>query len=643
MSNIFGYISRSGAPVREGLAGDMMQALADWKPDRTGLFEQPGIVLGSLLLHTTPESLGETLPYTDPASGLTITADARIDNRDELSLLLGLTDNVQTSDSIYILYAYRKWGYNCCQHLLGDYTFAVWDSRKRELFCARDHIGARGLFYYEDNDRFIFATEPKGILATGEAPTQLSESWKSNILVDVYPAKNQAPFEQMKKLPPAHHLLVTSGSIRLQQYWDLDITREIRYRREQDYYDHMRALLEQAVRRCTRSAFAVGAELSGGLDSSGIAAFAQAQLKQRGEELNVFSHALPDWAIGKIFPFDDEKQFIESLCKHANITQQHYIYAEGKGILDEFRLCTERFGYPTGYPLPIFCDALYEKAQTEGVRVLLSGFPGDELVTSHGAEFYNELLHRRRYVAAWRELYRRTSNPLKAAYALAIKVLVHDAPGLYRLLRRNTETETNWRDNSFACCVTTDEYAGKMRLRERLFDTTTYPVFNNVRAREKVRITETFVCHRMEQSAAHALYHGIEYRNPFADRNLLEYVLALPPEIKVRDGMKRYPYRMAIKDMVPEDVRWRTSKMGATIPTVSLRILKDSGRMDELLHRAASSGETFPPYIDIAKMKYIKQRLDNKQLKDAIYSHSFYAALMLKNCLDYQHRPAQHS
>ena len=586
--------------------------------------------MGSLLLHTTPESLGETLPYTDPASGLTIIADARIDNRGELSSLLGLTDNTQTPDSTYILYAYRKWGNDCCQHLLGDYAFAVWDSRRRELFLARDPMGARALFYNADRTRLIFATEPKGILATGEASTQLTDDWIANILVGVYPAKDQAPFEGMKKLPPAHYLIATADGLRLQQYWDLDITREVRYRREQDYCDHMRALLEQAVRRCTRSAFPVGAELSGGLDSSGIAAFAQAVLKQRNEELNVFSHALPNWAIGKIFPFDDEKQFIESLCKHANITKQHYIYAEGKGILDEFRLCTERFGYPTGYPLPVFCDALYEKAQSEGVRVLLSGFPGDELVTSHGAEFYNELLYRRRYATAWCELYRRTKNPIKASYTLAVKLLAHDLPGLYRLLKRKAEPEVNWRDNSFACCVTTDEYAKQMRLRERLFDTTTYPAFNSVRAREKVRITETFVCHRLEQSAAHTLYHGMEYRNPFADRELLEYVLALPPEIKVRGGMKRYPYRMAIKDVVPEDVRWRTSKMGATIPTVSLRILKDSGRMDELLCRSENSGELFPPYIDIAKMQYIKQRLDNKQLKDAVYSHSFYAALMMR-------------
>ena len=608
----------------------MMQAMADWRPDRTDIFEQPGVVLGSLMLHTTPESLNERLPYTDSESGLTITADARIDNRGELSPLLGLTDNIQTPDSIYILYAYRKWGKNCCKHLLGDYAFAVWDARKRELFIARDHIGARGLFYYADKDRFIFASEPKGILASGEAPAKLTDDWVANILVGVYPAKDQSPFEGMKKLPPAHYLIANADGVRLQQYWDLDVTREIHYRREQDYFDHMRELIAQAVRRCTRSAFPVGAELSGGLDSSGISAFAHAELKKRGEKLSVFSHALPEWAIGKVFPFDDEKQFIESLCQYAGITRQHYIYAEDKGILDEFRLCTERFGYPTGYQLPVFCDALYEKAHTEGIRVLLSGFPGDELVTSHGAEFYNDLFYHRRFYAIWRNIYHRHNQQfLKAGYTFTVKMLLQYAPGIFYLLKGKPEPEVNWRDNSFACCVTTEEYAELMHLRERLFDTTTYPVFNSVRAREKVRITETFVCHRLEQSAAHALYHGMEYRNPFADRDLLEYVLALPPEIKVRGSAKRYPYRMAIKDMVPEDIRWRDYKAGATIPTVSLRIINDSQRLDEWLQMAVSAGNLLPPYIDLSKMQSIKQRLDNKQLKDALYPHSFYAALMM--------------
>jgi asparagine synthase (glutamine-hydrolysing) len=608
----------------------MQQAMASWQPDSTNIYTRNDAVLGCLLLHTTEESIHETLPYTDEEAQLTITADARIDNRHELSSVLGLKDDVMTPDSLYILKAYRKWGHNCCKHLLGDYAFAIWNSRERELYCARDHIGARALFYHAGSENFIFATSPRGIIASGGILVQLQDDWIANILAGVYPRKDMSPFAHTAKLPPAHYLAVTPGSFNLRQYWDLDTSREIHYRQEQDYYEEMRALLEQAIRACTRSAFPVGAELSGGLDSSGIAAIAHRELKKRNREAATFSHVMPAWAKDKIYPFDDERIFIDSLCSYAGITQKHYITAEGKGIVDEFLLCNERFGYPTGYHFPIFCDALYEKAQKEGIRVLLSGFPGDELVTSHGAELYNEFYARHRYRLVWRDLYQRHAGRqyFKAWYLFGAKTLMHYTPGLAHLLRGRPGPEANWRDNSFGCTVTTDDYAEKMCLRERIYNTTTYPVFNDVRIRERARITEAFVCHRLEQSAAHAAFYRLEYRNPLADRRLLEYVLALPAEIKVRNGYQRYPYRMAVAGILPENLQWRTTKTGATIPTVSLRLLKDSGRMDDILLHA-SENNCFPPYIDMSKMKCIKHRLDNKQLKDAVYPHSFYSALML--------------
>ncbi len=629
MSQIFGYISRTDRPVPMGMADRMIHAMSGWKPDATGIDAQPNAILGCLLLHTAEESLQEVLPYTDEEAQMTITADARVDNRDELSVALGLKNDAATPDSLYLLRAFQKWGNGCGCHVLGDYAFAIWDRRKRALFCARDHIGARALFYYIDQEKFIFATEPKGILASGEAPDQLQDDWIANILVNVDPAKDMAPYVSMKKLPPAHCCLLTPEKFSLYQYWDLDVTREIRYRREQDYYDGMRALLEQAIKSCTRSAFPVGAELSGGLDSSGIAAIAQRELNKRGKELMTFSHALPAWAKGKIYPFEDEKVFIQSLDTYVGITQQHDITAEGKGLLDEFRLCNERFGYPTGYPLPVFCDALYEKAQAEGARILLSGFPGDELVTSHGSEFYNELLYQHRYYTLWRDLYNQNDRRLfKTGYTFGGRLLAQYFPGIYYLLKGKPEPKIDWRDNSFRCVVATNDYADKMHLRERIFAYAQYPVFHSVRARERVRITENFVCRRLEQCAAHALYAHLEYRNPLADRRLLEYVLALPPEIKVRNGFRRYPYRMAVAGIIPEDIRWRTSKAGATIPTYLLRLIKDSERINHVL-RQASENHLFPSYIDVSKMQYIKQRLDNKQLKDDIYPYSFFSALML--------------
>ena len=625
MSAIFGYFSRSGSPLKPGIIDHMLQTSSGWNPHDKGTWSGNGIALGCALLHTTAESLKEHLPYRDEESHMVITADARIDNRTELSSVLGLGDHEGVADSIYILSAYQKWGTSCCKYLTGDYAFAVWDERKKELFCARDHIGTRSLFYSTTDDKFIFASDPKTILSTGMIPGKLREEWIVNCLINIHPAKDMAPFEHMKKLPPAHFLLVTPDKTELVRYWDFDSQKEIRYKNEQDYYDEMRSLMEQAIRSCIRSAFPVGAELSGGLDSSGIAAMAHKELIRQGKEVSTFSHVLPEWAEGKVYPFKDEKKYIDLLCAYSGINRKHYVTAEDKGLWNEFVLSVERFGYPTGYQLPVFCDALNEKARDEGVRILLSGFPGDELVTSHGTVFYEEQLFRHRYRVLWNEIYRRTDkNFLKTLYSLGIKILDYRLPRLYRFLKKAHKQD--WRDISISCCVATDEYFNRHHLRERYLSETTYPDFNNVRKREHFRITDDFVSFRLEQFASQALYYHLEYRNPFADRRLAEFVMAIPSEFKLRNRYTRYPYRMSMEGIIPEEIRWRKDKTGATIPSVSMRILNDNEFLSGLLDDRSAG---WPSFIDLSKMQDIRDRMYNRRIEEPVYSSSYLAALML--------------
>jgi asparagine synthetase B (glutamine-hydrolysing) len=165
-----------------------------------------------------------------------------------------------------------------------------------------------------------------------------------------------------------------------------------------------------------------------------------------------------------------------------------------------------------------------------------------------------------------------------------------------------------------------------MQLRQRIFKSSSGLLADSVRVCEKLRITADFVCYRLEQCAAHALYYGLEYRNPLSDRDLMEYALSLPAEIKVRAGNNRYPYRMALEGMVPENVRWRNDKTGATIPSVMPRIVADSNRLDAALNDPAIA---WPAFVDMEKMRNIKQRLDNKRLNDGLYPHSFYSVLMM--------------
>src|SRR6187402_2276600 len=119
------------------------------------------------MLYNTPESLNEKLPYHNTDSGLTVTADARIDNREEIYELLNLpvADAGQLADSTLILMLYKKYSGDCVKHLVGDFAFAIWDNNTETLFCARDQMGIKPFFYYQNDNYFAFASEIKGLLA----------------------------------------------------------------------------------------------------------------------------------------------------------------------------------------------------------------------------------------------------------------------------------------------------------------------------------------------------------------------------------------------------------------------------------------------------------------------------------------------
>ncbi|HVU32716.1 MAG TPA: asparagine synthetase B, partial [Opitutaceae bacterium] len=145
--------------------GQMVDMLAHWGPDATGVWAAGAIGLGHLALWTTPEAPLERAPYRLEEADIVLTADARIDNRDELRRDLDLAAHPigSIADAELIVRSYEKWGTDCVDRLVGDFAFALWDGRKRRLFCARDPLGVRPFFYHLDQRRFLFASQIKAI------------------------------------------------------------------------------------------------------------------------------------------------------------------------------------------------------------------------------------------------------------------------------------------------------------------------------------------------------------------------------------------------------------------------------------------------------------------------------------------------
>ena len=188
MSSICGYWKNNNSRLDSSAIELMLSAQNHWKADQKNNWnDDPSVALGHLMLYNTPESLSETLPFYDPESDCCITADARIDNREELTEKLQIISGAANNkpDSWFILAAYKNWGEDCTQHLRGDFAFAIWDKVHQKLFCARDQIGIKPFYYYFKNSVFAFATEMKGILALEPIDKAKNEKWIADFIVNI--------------------------------------------------------------------------------------------------------------------------------------------------------------------------------------------------------------------------------------------------------------------------------------------------------------------------------------------------------------------------------------------------------------------------------------------------------------------------
>lgn len=336
MSAIIGIYHCNGQPVNRIHLERMVDILAHRGLDGSGIWSDRNVGLGHRMLWTTPESLSEKLPLVNHVSNLAITADARIDNREELFAALSLIgeSSEKITDSQLILHAYEKWGDRTPEYLLGDFAFAIWDARQQTLFCARDHYGVKPFYYYSSKDTLVFATEIKALLCLPQVPSRLNEEKVGHYLVAALPDNTSTLYKDILRLPAGHHMTVSPNQISIKSYWTLDPHREIRMASDGEYAEAFREIFVKAVDCRLRSAFPIGSHLSGGLDSSSIACVARDILAKTGRGLlHTFS------ANFETVPESDERYYQNAVLASDGFVS-HYLPGEA---LQPFTEDFERF------------------------------------------------------------------------------------------------------------------------------------------------------------------------------------------------------------------------------------------------------------------------------------------------------------
>ena len=231
----------------------MTQLMEHRGPDGARHWVQGPIAMGHRALNTTPESSLERQPLLDEAAGLGLTFDGRIDNRDELKSVLAAdrTNGRVETDAELVLAAYRKWGEECPEHLLGDFAFAIWDEPRKRLFCARDHLGVRPFFYAAVGDTFVCASEIRALFAVPSLKMEPNLAIITMRLLGRSVEFDETLYKGVSRLPMAHRLTITREAIRTRRYWDIDPAHEIRYRNDEEYGEHFRELFFDAVGKPT--------------------------------------------------------------------------------------------------------------------------------------------------------------------------------------------------------------------------------------------------------------------------------------------------------------------------------------------------------------------------------------------------------
>jgi asparagine synthase (glutamine-hydrolysing) len=399
MSGIVGILQLDGAPVDR----QILQRLTDFQsfrgPDAKQIWLNGNVGLGHTLLRTTEESERETQPFT-LGDGVWIVADARVDGQRELiAELQSKGQQIPPSDAAHItsitdveliLRSYQVWGEDCLDHLIGDFTFGIWDGPRKQLFCARDQLGVKCFYYAHLGPCVIFSNSLGCIRQHPLVSNRLNDLAIADFLLfERNLDQSTTSFADIQRLPPAHKAVWSSGGTRQSQYWTPPFDEPVFYKRADDYTERFMELAKQAVSDRLRTQH-IGILMSGGIDSSTMAAVACELSRERSLNLDLR-------AFTTITSFGPDEGFYAGLvAEKIGIPIEYH-----DGDEESIRSNWENVRFHTAEPpcntalLPIHPTS-WDKIGTHS-RVFLQGEGPDNALCIEWKYYVSYLLRQRRY------------------------------------------------------------------------------------------------------------------------------------------------------------------------------------------------------------------------------------------------------
>jgi asparagine synthase (glutamine-hydrolysing) len=541
MSAIFGQVQFDGAAIAADSFIASFAKLQSYGPDLSQHWIEGPIAAGRHLLRVAPSADHERPPTL--IDGAVIVADAILDNRAELALALGLSSAqlAAASDTDLIRDSFLRWGESCVDHLIGDFAFAAIRPDRREVFLARDHIGARPLFWALRDRTFLFGSAIAGIVAFREWSWPIDERMVAEFLFSPITPVSKPFFRDVQAVPAGSSVSVHGGRVSTSRWWRPSASPSRDFKSKTDAAAACRTLLERAISDRTNTAGRIGAHFSGGIDSTGVAVIGARALRASGRSL-VRGYA---WSpsISEQYPADhpkDERGSIQQLADAEGVP-----IAFGVADGDNFLAFTQR-------PMEFDGDAdladeipVLRAAGADGLRVMLSGWGGDEVFSAHGRGYLAALALKGRF-ARWKNFAHAYAPSLwRVLLPLLWRELVQPIlPGpLYQLTSpyRHYIAQASFISNTLL-----QQNADLIEKRRASIKFGPDPNKNLLR-----HFTAGHITMRMESWAAWSAPSGFQYRYPLTDRRLIEFLFTLPPEHLFMNDQPRGLARAALTDCIP--------------------------------------------------------------------------------------------
>ncbi len=556
MCGICGELRIDGVPHDGGVLGPMLAKLERRGPDHEGRFVRGAIALGHRRLSVIDLSDASNQPWVDEALGLALVFNGAIYNYKELRAQLQQKGYrfVSDGDTEVVLKAYAAWGEAFASRLHGMFAIAIWDAGKRQLVLARDRFGIKPFYYSQSRNRFRFASSTQALLAAGDVDTGIdSVALHHHFTLHAVVPAPRTLLRGVRKLPPAHVMVVNPhGQDRLSAYWQLDAASPATPRSENEWLEATRAALLRAVqRRRVIADVPVGVLLSGGLDSSLLVALLA---EHGGSDLLTFSVGFEDHPDERGSEFEFSDQVAERYA-----TRHHRIHVPNHEVLDRLPEAIDHMAEPMVGQDAVAFYLLAERVSRH-VKVVQSGQGADEVFAGY---FWYPQMHQAQGadLDRFRPFYFDRDHD---------EYLAMVGPGC------SGPDYTSALVEERLAAVNSDMFLNRVLH----FDVTTLIVDDPVKRVDNMTMA-----------------WGLEARVPFLDHELVETVIGMPAEMKIR-AQGKYPLKQIARGLLPDAVIDRPK---AAFPVPALKYVRGEflAFMRDILHSSAcrTRGIYNPDYV----------------------------------------------